>query len=246
MIRRNSLATASAAVALVLFLPGSLAVADPIIIDPTARDFGRNASADTSRPATTVRLNNFNRVAAATETVALASTSAAPAAATTATATTSTPTLVQQLTSYLESSRWAEQQWPNETYHRYRTDELEEDLARAIAAEAAGSPMPPILKEDGTIAPVRVTRRGEPDPADTPDGAPPSGGGGSTGGDGDSGDGGDGDSGDGGDGDSGDGGDGDSGDGGDGDGGSDGDSGGDGDGGNDGGGGDSPDGEAGD
>ena len=144
------------------FVPGLPVAADPVVIDPTVSNFGRNASAGTSAPPPTVlRSNNFNRVVSAAETVALATTSAeaGPAPAASSAPTTST-TLVQQLTSYLASSRWAEQAWPDETYHRYRSDELEEDLARAIAAEAAGSPLSPILKEDGTVAPVRVTLPG--------------------------------------------------------------------------------------
>jgi hypothetical protein len=66
------------------------------------------------------------------------------------------PTLVQQLSSYLayEQAEAAEECPSGGCYHYYRAARLTTQLAAAIAACNAGTCLPPILTESGTIAPV--------------------------------------------------------------------------------------------
>jgi hypothetical protein len=66
----------------------------------------------------------------------------------------STPTLVQQLTSYLAYEQAeADEECPGGgCYHFYRAARLTQQLAAAIAAQNAGTPLSPILTEDGSVA----------------------------------------------------------------------------------------------
>jgi hypothetical protein len=66
----------------------------------------------------------------------------------------STPTLVQQLTSYLAYEQAeADEECPGGgCYHFYRAARLTQQLAAAIAAQNAGTPLPPILTESGSVA----------------------------------------------------------------------------------------------
>ena len=71
-----------------------------------------------------------------------------------------TPTLVQQLQSYLAYQQAELDEYgPPPTcgsncYHYYAVQRLTKQLAAATAAAAAGSPLPPILTENGAVASV--------------------------------------------------------------------------------------------
>jgi hypothetical protein len=64
------------------------------------------------------------------------------------------PTLVQQLTARLAYVQQQAILEPNETYYQYRAIRLANQLAAAIAAQNAGTPLPPVTDEFGNVAPV--------------------------------------------------------------------------------------------
>src|SRR6478736_5386036 len=75
------------------------------------------------------------------------------------TQTTSAPnsgpiTLVQQLTANLAYQLHELEEEPGLNYHYYASQRLAKQLKAAIAAAAAGHPLPPLRKEDGTVAPI--------------------------------------------------------------------------------------------
>ena len=67
---------------------------------------------------------------------------------------TATPTLVQQLTAKLAYQQEALAEHPNNTYLGPASKRTAKHLAAAIAAEAAGSPLPPMLSENGGVVPL--------------------------------------------------------------------------------------------
>ena len=82
----------------------------------------------------------------------------APAATVASLAPTATAsgsiTLVQQLTANLAYQTQEAIEEPTQTYHKFAAQRLAKQLKAAIAAAAAGHPLPPIRKEDGTVAPI--------------------------------------------------------------------------------------------
>lgn len=67
-----------------------------------------------------------------------------------------TPTLVQQLSNYLAYEQAeADEECPGGgCYHYYRAARLTQQLAAAQAAAAAGTPLSPILDENGQVSPL--------------------------------------------------------------------------------------------
>jgi hypothetical protein len=68
-------------------------------------------------------------------------------------AQTSSITLVQQLSSYLayEQQEAAEECPGGGCYHYWRAARLTKQLAAAVAAQNAGTPLPPLIDESGNI-----------------------------------------------------------------------------------------------
>lgn len=66
------------------------------------------------------------------------------------------PTLVQQLTANLAYAEEYFEYHPNDPYYPPRISGLKKQLAAALAAEAAGHPLAPLLKENGTVLPIHA------------------------------------------------------------------------------------------
>ena len=68
----------------------------------------------------------------------------------------STPTLVQQLTANLAYAEEYFEYHPNDPYYPPRISGLKKQLAAAIAAQNAGTPLAPLRKENGTVLPIHA------------------------------------------------------------------------------------------
>ena len=80
----------------------------------------------------------------------------APAGSTTA------PTLVQQLQAELAYQLAEAAEYNTPTYHTFRAQRIAKQLQVALAAAAAGTPLPPQTKENGEIMEIRGTVCGAP------------------------------------------------------------------------------------
>lgn len=67
------------------------------------------------------------------------------------------PTLVQQLQAELAYQLAEAAEYSTPTYHTYRAQHIVKQLAVALAAQAAGNPLPPQLNESGQIMQIRGT-----------------------------------------------------------------------------------------
>lgn len=64
------------------------------------------------------------------------------------------PTRVQQLTAKLAHQLEELEEYPNNTYYGPASVRTARSLAAATAAQAAGTPLPPLFGENGTVIPL--------------------------------------------------------------------------------------------